>query len=277
MQAEGFNLLTAAEMPTYETMLAALQGQPLESGAMLRGIAAADSAAPKVLGSTVSDLVFTPLPAGRCRVADSRVIATPLAPATVRGIDVEDTSSYASEGGNGSTAGDGSTNCGIPSLAAAFLVSVSVLPTGNEGFFKIFENGRPFSEGNTVVFGNTTGASNDVIVRSCTSCALELSVYANNSTHYVVDVIGYFMAPEATALQCINSGVTATPVAAGAQANSEAPACPAGYTQTATNCTSSAWGMPFVFFKDGVCSAQNNGAGAATINSSRTCCRVPGR
>ena len=81
----------------------------------------------------------------------------------------------------------------------------------------------------------------------------------------------------ATALQCVDTANTVVSVPAGGTQNAVAPACAAGYTQTATNCESQTWQMPFVYFKNGVCSAQNNSAGAAELRASRTCCRVPGR
>lgn len=77
------------------------------------------------------------------------------------------------------------------------------------------------------------------------------------------------------ALQCVDSGETIDNVNAGATRNTVAPACPAGYTQTGTNCESSTWQMPFVYFSNGTCSAQNNSSGTAQLRASRTCCRVP--
>lgn len=229
------------------------------------------------LGSVLADTVYTPLPNGRCRVADSRVIASPLPGGATRGIDVEDITSYASQGGNGSSAGDGSANCGIPSFVTALAVSVTVLTVGQEGFFKIFENGQAYTTGNTIYYMPTVSAANDVIVKSCQTCADELSIYSNTSAHYVIDVIGYFMPPQATALQCAETANTDLVISAGGTGNAVAPACPTGYTQTSTNCESSTWQMPFVFFQSGTCSAQNNSSGSATLRASRTCCRVPGR
>jgi hypothetical protein len=151
-------------------------------------------------------------------------------------------------------------------------------PPGQEGIFKVFQNGTSYTTGNTVFFTNgTSGTASDLIVRSCQSCALELSIFSNAQTHYVLDVIGYFMPPEATALQCVETADTINSVAAGATSNAVAPACAAGYTQTSTNCESSTWQMPFVFFQSGTCSAQNNSSGTASLRASRTCCRVPGR
>ena len=277
--ADAVNVQNAARMPSLDTMMAVLTGQSVESPSVQAALNdfASGAITPASLGSTIADTVYTPLPNGRCRVADSRVIASPLPGATARNIDVEDTASYASQGGNGSSAGDGSTNCGIPSFATALAVSVTVLTVGNEGFFKIYANGDAFTTGNTVFYMPAVSASNDVIVKSCQACALELAVYSSSPVHYVIDVVGYFMPPVATALQCVDTAETIVSVAAGATANATAPACASGYTQTATNCESSTWQMPFVYFSGGTCSAQNNSAGSASLRASRTCCRVPGR
>lgn len=93
----------------------------------------------------------------------------------------------------------------------------------------------------------------------------------------MADIVGYFAPPVATALQYVTTADTVQSVVAGGQANDTAPACAAGYTQAATKCSAFGWTMPFVVIKDGFCSAQNDGAVAAEVHASRTCCRVPGR
>lgn len=227
-------------------------------------------------GTTTTDLTYTPLPNGRCRIASSSLTA-----GGTRNLLVSPISTYSSQGGTGSSAGDGSTNCGIPANAAALAVSARVVPSlaaGVSGVFKMYEYGASPSEGNTIRFAGNTSTGSDMIVKSCQpSCPYEISVNSNQATAYVVDIIGYFMQPVATALQCVDTAETLTSVDAGSTANSVAPACAAGYTQTATNCETSSWEMPLVYFSGGVCSAKNNSAGTATIRSSRTCCRVPGR
>lgn len=77
--------------------------------------------------------------------------------------------------------------------------------------------------------------------------------------------MGYFAPPVATALQCVDTLETSSPAAAGAAVNSVAPVCAAGYTPTATNCETSSFQMPIVFFSGGTCSAQNNSAGPQTL------------
>lgn len=280
--ADAINVQQAAAMPTYQSMMGVLQGQPAASESIQKAVASGGQITAALLGSTIADTTYTPLPNGRCRIADSRVINSMTSPSVVRGIDVEDTTSYTSQGGSGSTAGDGAVNCGIPSFATSFAISVTVLPPpGQEGIFKVFQNGSSYTTGNTVFFTNgTSGTTSDLIVRSCQSCALELSIFSNAQTHYVLDVIGYFMPPEATALQCLETAEDITPapgVAAGDTDNRFAPACPAGYTQTATNCKATSFLMPIVYSAGGTCSARNNSSGVQYLKASRTCCRVPGR
>lgn len=282
-KADDTNLLAAAEMPTYESMLGALQGQPLDSPSMA---AAMKGDRTNSLGSAIADTVFTPLPAGRCRVADSRAINTPTVPFAVLQINVEDVADYSSQGGNGSTAGNSSTACSLPTGAVAYMVGISVLPLGQDGFFKLFETGKAFSEGNTAVYGPTFGATNDVVVRSCRTCTNELSVYSDASTHYVLDVIGYFMAPEATALQCTETFATQN-VTANNAFNFPLPTCPTGYALTGAGCRTpdfdaAVWAINGLFRQaPGVmaafCAGTNTTAGTIAVEGTAQCCRVPGR
>ncbi len=282
-KADDMNLLAAAEMPTYESMLGALQGLPLDSSGMARAMKGDSSLA---LGSAIADTVFTPLPAGRCRVADSRQISLPTVAGVPREINVEGAANYTAQGGNGSTAGNSSAACSLPTGAVAYMVSISVLPIGQDGFLKLFETGKSFTEGNTAVYGPTTGASNDVVVRSCTTCTNELSIYSSTSTHYVLDVIGYFMAPEATALQCTSTSVSEV-VAANGIFDIAIPSCPTGYAITGAGCRTPGfneanWAINGLYGTSpgqvgAYCSGTNVTAGAITVEGAAQCCRVPGR
>lgn len=281
--ADDTNLLAAAEMPTYESMMGALQGQSVDSPSMATAMKGGGT---RALGSAIADTVFTPLPSGRCRVADSRQISLPAVPGVVREINVEGAANYTAQGGNGSTAGNSAAACGLPTGAVAYMVSISVLPIGQDGFFKLFESSKSFTEGNTAVYGPTTGSSNDVVVRSCTTCANELSVYSSASTHYVLDVIGYFMAPEATALQCTETFVTGN-VLAGDVFDTQIPSCPTGYAITGAGCRTPnfddvSWAINGLYrsapgVMGAFCSGINNSAGTIAVEGTAQCCRVPGR
>lgn len=279
--ADPGNLRQALDMPTYATMMGVLQGQPAASPSVRSALARASDVTAKSIGSTIADTTYTPLPNGRCRVADSRVIASPLAGATARSIDVESVGSYASQGGNGTFAnGDGSTNCGLPDFATALAVSVTVLSIGSEGFFKIYDNGKPYQTGNTVYYTGSVSAANDVIATTCQTCANELAIYSSTPVHYVIDVVGYFAPPTATALQCTRQLGNFVSVPANTYGFGVSATCPTGYTATSLGIEAAA----NVVMAD---SSLNNSGGTvftynlgSTAQSTRAwvqCCRVPGR
>lgn len=285
--ADAANVRLALEMPTFDTMMGVLQGQPLESDSIQSALKQAADVGIESLGSTIRDATYTPLPNGRCRVADSRVIFSPISGGASRAIDVESVGSYASQGGNGTFAnGDGSANCGLPEFATALAVSVTVLSTGNEGFFKIHDFSKPFQTGSTVYYTGTVSASNDVIVTACQTCANELSIYSSAAVHYVIDVVGYFAPNQATALECTYSQ-TSTAVAASGTFSFQIPNCPSGYTMTGAACQTSSfndvtWGRnglhvdPLIGMMAS-CMGVNKGATGVTVQGAAQCCRVPGR
>lgn len=269
----------AAQMPTLNTAMAVLQGQPVTSPSIQNTLKDIQQGriTPTALGDPTADTVYTPLPNGRCRVADSREINLPLPGGENRSIDVSDVSTYAAQGGHGSSAGDGSTNCGIPVGVTAYAVTVTVVTTGQEGFFKIFRNGDAYTTGNTAYYMPAVSASNDVIVKSCLTCAADLEIYSNSQVHYVLDVVGYFAPPVASALACQSTAPVEVTVAGNALGNSQAAFCPPGTTRVATDCESTSTSMPLLSDANGVCSAKNNGTTAGTLRATNTCCKLPGR
>lgn len=271
--ADARNVLRATTARTLEGMHAALNGAMSEMVTPRRS-----GIVPQTIGSTTADTSYTPLPNGRCRVADSRVITSPLVSGVKRSIDVEDIGSYAAQGGAGTVAnGDGSANCGIPSFATAIVVNVFAFnPTGN-ALVRVFSNDEAAAEGASFLASSGRNTSSNLIVRSCQTCIDEIAIQANASLDYVIDVVGYFIPPQATALDCVTTAETTLNLNPGATGNVVAPACSAGFTETSTNCAANDWFTPFVFFKNGTCSARSNGGAATNIRASRTCCRVPGR
>jgi hypothetical protein len=219
----------------------------------------------KALGSASIDVVYTPVTP--CRLYSTFGAGAALPTGTTFGINVRRTIAPAGA-------------CGIPTTGVTgvlvTLVAANVVPATG-GYVQLlqpassspaaamtFNVGQVFASANTVVPTATNG-SFDIVV-------------GNTGAEVLVDVFGYFAAPIATALQCTDTANNSvTGIVAGGTANVVAPACPAGYTQTATNCESSSWLVPFVFFHAGTCSARNNDTTAQDIRASRTCCRVPGR
>lgn len=217
--------------------------------------------------------VYVPLTA-RCRVADSRVISSPIGAAVARSLDVTNNASYASQGGSGS-----STSCGIPANATAYSVSLTILPTGAAGFFKIFPTGGVWQDGNTVNFSSNVNITNDVIVRSG-SPTNELDLYSSASTHYVVDVVGYFAS---AALDCTNTSVSSFTITANTANFFNNPSCPSGYRPTTPYCWTAATGV----YSQGsgfnanaasnatFCSWQNTTGASQTVFGGNVCCKVP--
>ncbi len=226
------------------------------------------TAANKVLGDIATDLIFVPITP--CRIIDTRVAGGAIAANTVRDFDVTAVSSYSFQGGDASNCG----GAGAAGSFAAAAINFTVVTPSAAGYITAFpySTTQPLAATVNYTAGDIRG--NFAVVKlDQGSAANELSVYSFAQTHLVADIVGYYRNPGTPTLECVDTANTTVSVAAGGTTNVTAPACAAGYTQTATNCEASSWQMPFVYTHNGVCSAQNNGASAADIRASRTCCR----
>lgn len=240
--------------------------------ASVKANAAKTQISARSLGDISTDLVFVPI--SPCRLFDTRVVGGAIAANTVRSFDVTAVSDYSFQGGSASNC----NGAGAAGSFAAAAINFTVVTPSGAGYITAFPFGgtQPLAATVNYTAGSIVGNLATVALDQGAS-ANEVSVYSFAQTHVVADIVGYFINPQATALQCVETANTDLVIAAGGTGNSVAPACAAGYTQTSTNCESSTWQMPFVYFQSGTCSAQNNSAGNATLRASRTCCRVPGR
>lgn len=272
--ADPGHLGHALHADVYAAMLNALHGRILsDDEAMTRVAERAEAlgltpAQMKAFGDTDKDLIYVPVNA--CRIADTRVAGGAIAANTIRSFDVTAVSNYSFQGGE-------SNNCGGAGAAGSFAAAVlrlTVVTPAATGYITAFPflGTQPLAATLNYEAG-VIDAATTIVRLDQSASANELSVYTFAQTHLVIDIVGYFQNPQPMTLECVSSGDTVDSVAAGATRNTLAPACPASYTQTATNCESSTWQMPFVYFADGVCSAQNNSSGSATLRASRTCCR----
>lgn len=271
--ADSSNFRAALQRDTFEGAMSELAGtgHRLNDEGVITKLAFENGANTKVLGALGNDLVYTPV--APCRILDTRnVAAGAIAANTTRNFVAFGVSSFASQGGS-------ATNCGVNPLAAtAVAVNLTAVTPSGAGYATAYPFGTTQPVAASINYAAGAIVNNALIIQTPNPIAsFDFTLYTFAQSHYVGDIVGYFAPPVATALQCVDTADTVTSVAAGATANSVAPACAAGYTQTATNCESSTWQMPFVFFSGGTCSAQNNSASAASLRSSRTCCRVPGR
>lgn len=278
-EADDANVLRASTMTSLELVHAALAGEVLDGALQSSRAIGNDSVAPQYLGSNTADTTYTPLANGRCRVADSRSINSPIPAGATRNLEVESVANYTAQGGTGTYSnGTGSANCGIPSYATAYVVSVTLLSPAANGVFKVFRSGQPYQAGNSVLFNaGDYGANGDLIVRNCQYCSTEISVQSSARIHYVIDVIGYFHAPQATMLQCLTTTNRQATIGPGVTIDLDANACTSGYVGIATHCRANTWAVNFVQSANGRCSAWNNSADYSTIFAAQRCCRIPGR
>jgi hypothetical protein len=225
----------------------------------------------KTLGALSNDLVYTPIQP--CRIVDTRSTAAGvIAAGTSRSFVAVNASNFTSQGGS-------ATNCGTLSLSATAVAVnfTAVFPTA-QGFLTVYPFGTAQPTAATMVYVPGNLLSNFSIVQIPNPLSsFDFTIFSAAQTHVVADIVGYFAPPVATALQCVETANTSLTLAAAGTGNVVAPVCATGYTQTATNCESSSWLVPFVFFQSGTCSARNNDTTPQDIRASRTCCRVPGR
>lgn len=266
LQSPMTSMQNAADARTFEAMNNVLLNAPTGVGYKPAGT--------KTLGEVANDLVFVPITP--CRIIDTRLAGGQMTGNSVRHFDAAAVSDYSFQGGDASNCG-GAGDAG--SFAAAAINFTVVNPTvAGSGFLTAypFLGTQPLAA--TMTFKGGQVLSNLSIVRlDQGASASEISVYSSHLTHLVGDLVGYFINPEITALDCVETAVVSIPVAGGAQGNATSNACAAGYTQTATNCESASWNMPMVYIRNGICSAQNNSSSSANLRASRTCCRIPGR
>ena len=279
------NLQKASRAVTYEGMRNALLGQrPYEDqivDRMARSSTKASGVAAKALGSLAADLVFTPITP--CRIVDTRVAGGRIATNITRDLDASNV------GGNFTSQGGSNTNCGIPANPAALALSVTGLSTTSTGYLRVVPFTGTSAQGSPVPLNaiNTT-VTNDIIVPASQGATQELKIFSTANTHYAAFVTGYFMAPQATALNCVNAYdavETVIPVDDYIyRDDSQITQCPSGYEGVSyiwryTNGTgglgvwSNAYGSEL-----GLSHAKYNASGTdISAYLGRRCCRVPGR
>lgn len=230
----------------------------------------------KRLGDAASDLVYTPVTP--CRIVDTRYAgAGPLLAGQTRSyIAANPTGSFAGQGGEG-------TNCGIPVKPAAVLANFIVFGNGaGPAFLTAWPYNTPMPNASTLNW-NSAGQqiANAIILPLCQGgCTLDFTAMATAPTEMVVDVMGYFAAPVATAVQCNDVVGPITPIPVSSDTVVVLPACAAGFTRTGAKCsgTANVPGGYLVEVNSTGCVFRNLSA-AVPYNATAvsTCCQVPGR
>jgi hypothetical protein len=259
------NLIEAGDATSYESLMHVLAtGRPNATGL------------PAALGDTSADLVYTPVTP--CRIVDTRfATAGAIIGTTTRAFDADGTS-FAAQGGSNSS-------CGIPfSVARAVTMTITVtqpIAAGYVNAWSVFQ-AQPASSVVNYAAGQTI--ANTTIIPIVPGAGNDFNVYSLVDTHVVIDVLGYFAAPVATALDCTTVSSAVILVAVNVWTSIDAT-CPAGRTATGGgyDTLEVTLGYPGVWV-----TMRPNGNGWRTwvdnqssvnrsIQTFANCCRVPGR
>jgi hypothetical protein len=275
--ASAEKLLVASQAQTYEELLAALYGRwqgpsviPLGPGPI-----------PNALGDAGDDLVFTPVTP--CRIIDTRIATDPsllgrIGPDAGKQFSVS-LANYAAQGGFAGS-------CGIPIAPAAVAINVTSAGQTGPGNLRAVEFGGGTPSVSLVNYNAGVNIANAAIVRSAGSLGgLNIFIYsAVSASQVIVDIMGYFAPPVATAVQNAIVVSAASSCANGANCTVLSPNCPAGYGLTGggSQVSSFVTGVNWVFVAPWTatqwgCQAVNASGGTQGLECWATCARVPGR
>ena len=257
----------------------------------------------KALGNPSSDLVFKPFTP--CRFLDTRNVGGKLVPLpAARAFDIAQTG--ATYGGDAGCAPVTLAGVASDDQIAALAVNIAIVDTseGAPGFLGI----RPMGTTQVTALANWTSASpstqdsNAAIITMDQSGLMdEFVIFASSPVHTIIDLLGAFTAPQATALDC-TTATTASDATADLGAGLSAVkqvSCPTGYTITGGGCqyfstTNTAptvtdnkvfvnrSARPFdgasqTFLNAWFCQMSNNDTITWRVQARAVCCRVPGR
>jgi MBG domain (YGX type) len=175
---------------------AVLTGTPLETTTATQGspagsypitisqgtLAAANYSFQFVNGTLTIDAALQFIPVTPCRVADTRLAPGPfggpaLAAGAAREFDIPQSA------------------CNIPSTAVAYSLNATVVPNGKLGFLTLWPTGQMQPVTSTLNSDGRVKANAAIVPAGANG---GVSVYATNSTHFILDIDGYFV-PAGTA------------------------------------------------------------------------------
>lgn len=227
------------------------------------------------LGDETADLVY--IPVTPCRLFDTRVAGGAIAAGTVRDFGVTDLPSYAFQGGD---AGD--CGVGLDGSVAAAVVNFTAVRPDAAGYLTAFPFQAPQPLASSLNYEAGAIVGNEIAVRLGPGTASSgFAVFSYARTHLVGDIVGYYAAPRATALDCVEMTSETRTVEAGGRLGVSSPSCAAGYVITGGSCSSTTWDANIVVSRiqgdQQFCAYRNDGAVSINIRAYARCCRVPGR
>ena len=231
----------------------------------------------KTLGVVTGDLTFSPMTP--CRLIDTTQTGGggPFTAGEVRTYFY--TSNYGSSGCS-------TTFAGVDAFRpAAMAVNINVLALSssfaNAGYLAAYpDGGAPNTAWMTYKFGDVIANAGIMPINQGNG---NYKIFVQFGTHIKVDVFGVFTAPEATALDCVDttpvtSVINSGPFNGGVYfAFATAATCATGYASVALRCTVNNGLASASQANTGVCAGNAFGNNSYTLGAVRTCCRTPGR
>lgn len=250
------------------------------------------------LGLTGSDLVFVAT-AGPCRVADTRFGINVDWPGPVNASEARQiwawsvVPNYVWASDQGGTGNSGAGNCvGSEFLGgtkpAIAVVTLTVVDTSTPGSLIAWNGSPSLVVGSALAWNAGDRLANTTVVAMDRNAAQfaasgpykrDFAVYNNSSSaiNVVADVVGYFIANQATALQCQTVSDPGISLGAGASVLMPAPACPTGFTRIMGQPVTNIFGIYTGTLNQNDCRISNTTGSAASVSCSAFCCRLPGR
>lgn len=279
--ADANNMRNALQRSTFEGAMAVLagQGHRMSDDQVITLLAKAD---PRVqlasLGSVDSDLVYTPLQP--CRIMDTRLVAFGQLPGnSTRDFAAVNRPSFSDQGGSPTDCGTGGIN------AAAVVINVGVVLPIQLGYTTVYPFGTTRPVAASLNYNGGGYTNNTLVAKLPTPLTTQdITLYTTTQADYVVDIVGYYAAPTATAVECTvatNAGTLA--LLGGLQPRTVS--CPAGYAATGGGC-GGPLGLSVSNSKPLVTAGAPTGwqcdfigslLSALSYEVNATCCRVPGR
>jgi subtilisin family serine protease len=235
-------------------------------------------------------LVYKPLEP--CRIMDTRnaTLASGVQ-GPIAGGAVKQLPAFIAAGANwGSYGGAGGSDCGLTSPPGSSIHAIALVLTILNPNFDAYLGIADVNDLSTVLsnvalnFTHGQGLSTTYVVPRMVTSNLNFAMPPGLSAQIIFDVVGYFVVPDATPLQCTTLSSAATTIAAsGGTGSATSPACSAGFTLTSGSCDSTSASMSLVQDKANgtstawTCSATNRGGAAANLTATANCCRIAGR
>ncbi len=286
MKLQLDNLLAAGEASSLQEVMNVLatgrRSKILQSDAQVASaVPAGLPISEETLGSSSNDLVYTPVTP--CRIVDTRYAGGPIAAGATRDFDVDNATSFASQGGNNGP-------CGIPyGVAQAVAMTITVTGPSAWGWFTAWSYGYPKPNASVLNYDTGDTLANTTIVPVWPGPGFDMSLYSSATAHAIIDVVGYYAAPVATALDCTTVTSPSTSIPTNFWYRIDV-ACPVGRTATGGGFdvpTLNSLEFPGVWTtsKPGSIVAVNgwsiwvdNQSGSAkNVTAYAVCCRIPGR